>query len=477
MFGLTRAPDFTQPGLQWFNVEHPLTLTALRGKLVLLDFWTFCCINCFHTQPVLRDLESRFPDELAVIGVHSPKFDHERDPRMVAQAIDRYDISHPVVHDPDMALWDAYCVKAWPTLVLISPDGRVIGQLSGEPHPDLLPQGIAEMIERFFSMGKLRPRPLDLAPRVVAGGRLRFPGKIKRGPDGVWALADCGHHQIVLLDDQGAEIRRYGSGDPGRQDGTEPSFNGPEGVAIDAAAIYVADTRNHLIRRIDRQSGITTTIAGQGWRGGTLGEAAPALKTALASPWDIDVGGGILYFANAGSHQIGALHLEHALVWRLAGCGAENLSDGDGEECLLAQPSGLALCLDSRSLYFADSETSALRRVCLRTGQVETLVGAGLFDFGTANGPLAEARMQHPLGVSVIGGRLFVADSYNHAIRVVDPATGQVSDLNHLTGSMALCEPAGIAAAGDDRLLLSDTNNHRILEVDLRQGIVRSWAA
>lgn len=477
MFGLTRAPDFTQPGLQWFNVEHPLTLSALRGKLVLLDFWTFCCINCFHTQPVLRDLERRFPDELAVIGVHSPKFDHERDPRMVAQAIDRYDISHPVVHDPDMALWDAYCIKAWPTLVLISPDGKVIGQLSGEPHPDLLPEGIAEMIERFFSMGKLRPRPLDLAPRVVAGGRLRFPGKIKRGPDGMWALADCGHHQIVLLDDQGAEIHRYGSGQPGHQDGAEASFNGPEGVAIDQAAIYVADTRNHLIRRIDRQSGITTTIAGQGWRGGTLGEASPALKTALASPWDIDVGGGILYFANAGSHQLGALHLQHGLVWRLAGCGAENLSDGDGEDCLLAQPSGLALCPDSQSLYFADSETSALRRVCLRTGQVETLVGAGLFDFGAANGPLAQARMQHPLGVSVVGGRLFVADSYNHAIRVVDPATGEVSDLNHLTGSLALCEPAGIAAAGDDRLLLSDTNNHRILEVDLRQGIVRAWAA
>lgn len=477
MFGLTRAPDIALPGLDWFNVDQPLSLTQLRGKLVLLDFWTFCCVNCFHTQPVLKDLQARYPAEVAVIGVHSPKFDHERDPRMVAQAIERYGITHPVVHDPDMRLWQAYCVRAWPTLVLIGPDGRVIGQLSGEPHPDLLPQGIGEMLERFFAMGKLRPSRLELTTPPRASGRLRFPGKIKRGPDGVWAVADSGHHQIVLLDDHGAEIARHGSGAPGRDDGPAPSFNGPEGVALDHDAVYVADTRNHLIRRIDRRDGATTTIAGQGWRGGTLGAPAPALEVALASPWDIDILDGTVYFANAGSHQLGAIDLAAGTVRLLAGSGAENLADGDGGHCLLAQPSGLALCAQSQSLYFADSETSALRRLCLRSGRVETLVGAGLFDFGDTNGPLEQARFQHPLGVSIAGGRLFVADSYNHAIKVVDPKSGQVSDLNHLTAPLAICEPAGIATDGEDRLLLSDTNNHRILEVDLRTNTVRAWAA
>lgn len=477
MFGLTRAPDFALPGLPWFNVDAPLSLADLRGKLVVLDFWTFCCVNCFHTQPVLRDLAARFATELAVIGVHSPKFDHERDPRMVAQAIARYGITHPVVHDPDLRLWDAYCVRAWPTLVLIAPDGRVIGQLAGEPHPDLLPQGVEEMLNRFFAMGKLRPGPLALAPVPPAGGRLRFPGKIKRGPAGVWALADSGHHQVVLLDDHGQEIARHGSGRPGRDDGPAPSFNGPEGVAVDADAIYVADTRNHLIRRIDRQSGDTTTIAGQGWRGGTLESESPALAQALASPWDIEVLDGTLYFANAGSHQLGTLDLATATVRRLAGCGAENLADGDAAQCLLAQPSGLALCAKTRSLFFADAETSALRRLCLDSGRVETLVGAGLFEFGNANGKLGQARLQHPLGVSVAEGRVFVADSYNHAIRVIDPVAGLVSDLNHLTAPLDLCEPAGIAADGDSRLLLSDTNNHRILELDLRTNTVRAWAA
>lgn len=475
MFGLTRAPELAAAGLTWFNVDQPLSLARLRGKLVILDFWTFCCVNCFHTLPVLKDLETRFANELAVIGVHSPKFDHERDPAMVASAIARYDITHPVVHDPDLYLWENYCIRAWPTLVLISPDGRVIGQLAGEPHPDLLPQGIEDMIERFFAMGKMRPAPTPCQPVSDPGGRLRFPGKIKRGADGVWALADCGHHQVVLLDDHGVEIARFGSGLAGRDDGMKASFNGPEGVAIDHDFLYVADTRNHLIRRIDRLSGATATIAGQGWRGGTLGQAAPGLETALASPWDMEVHDDTLYFANAGSHQLGALDLGTGMVRRLAGSGGENLGDGEAGQCLLAQPSGLALCDDGRSLYFADAETSALRRVCLSTGRVDTLVGQGLFDFGHKNGPLAEARMQHPLGISCADGRLFVADSYNHAIRVVDPVSGLVSDLGHLP--LDICEPAGIATDGAHRLLVSDTNNHRIIEVDLRANTVRAWAA
>ncbi|KAF0225340.1 MAG: NHL repeat-containing [Rhodospirillaceae bacterium] len=475
MFGLTRAPELAAAGLTWFNVDQPLSLARLRGKLVILDFWTFCCVNCFHTLPVLKDLETRFANELAVIGVHSPKFDHERDPAMVASAIARYDITHPVVHDPDLYLWENYCIRAWPTLVLISPDSRVIGQLAGEPHPDRLPQGIEDMIERFFAMGKMRPAPTPCQPVSDPGGRLRFPGKIKRGTDGVWALADCGHHQVVLLDDHGGEIARFGSGLAGRDDGMEASFNGPEGVAIDRDFLYVADTRNHLIRRIDRLSGATATIAGQGWRGGTLGQAAPGLETALASPWDMEVHDGTLYFANAGSHQLGALDLGSGMVRRLAGSGGENLGDGEAGQCLLAQPSGLALCDDGRSLYFADAETSALRRLCLTTGRVDTLVGQGLFDFGHKNGPLAEARLQHPLGVSCADGRLFVADSYNHAIRVVDPVSGLVSDLGHLP--LDICEPAGIATDGANRLLVSDTNNHRIIEVDLRANTVRAWAA
>ena len=484
MFGITRAPDFDRAGLTWFNVERPLNLDALKGRLVVLDFWTFCCINCFHVLPTLKRLEEAFPSELAVIGVHSPKFDHEQDNTFVAHAIARYGITHPVVHDPEMNLWDDYCVRAWPTLVFISPDGYVIGELSGEPHPDLLLQGIGDMVRQFFARGELKPVPLPLKPLTDMGGALRFPGKIKPCPsvDGtkLWALADTGHNQILILEDDGCEVVRYGSGEAALTDGgVEAAFNAPEGLACDADFIYVADTRNHAIRRIDRASGMTETLAGIGMRGTILRQPEPGAGVALASPWDVEISDGVLYFANAGSHQIGALDLASGMVRPVAGTGGENIQDAEAENALLAQPSGLALSPEGQALYFADSETSAVRRLCLRTGRVETLVGTGLFDFGHANGPLPEARMQHPLGVAAVDGRVYVADSYNSSVRLIDLRAEMVADVAGLACADRVCrptaEPAGIAADGPDRLLVSDTNNHRIVEYRLDQGVFRTW--
>ncbi|HLO77506.1 MAG TPA: redoxin domain-containing protein, partial [Magnetospirillum sp.] len=359
MFGITRAPDFDRDGLTWFNVQKPLRLADLRGRLVILDFWTFCCVNCFNVHPTLKRLEESFPGEVTVIGVHSPKFDHERDAAELAHAIARYGIEHPVVHDPDLRLWDDYCVRAWPTLVFISPDGFIIGQLSGEPNPDLLVQGIGDMARQFFARGELKPKPLPLVPLVETGGALRFPGKIKACPtpgEKLWALADTGHNQIVVLDDDGAEVLRYGTGEAGHRDGgAEAAFNGPEGLACDAAFIYVADTRNHAIRRIDRASGVTDTVAGIGCRGAILRQPEPGPGTALAAPWDIELIDGTLYFANAGSHQIGALDLATGMVRPVAGSGGEAIVDGEGDGAALAQPSGLTPAPEGTALYFADS--------------------------------------------------------------------------------------------------------------------------
>lgn len=484
MFGITRAPDFDRDGLTWFNVPAPLRLADLRGRLVVLDFWTLCCVNCFHVHPTLRQLEDAFPGEVTVIGVHSPKFDHERDPKILAHAIARYDIAHPVVHDPDLRLWEEYCVRAWPTLVFVSPDGDIIGQLAGEPHPDLLIQGLGDMARQFFARGELHPQPLELAPLHEAGGTLRFPGKIKPCPatngEKLWALADTGHHQIVVLDDDGTVVQRYGSGTPGHVDGgVEAAFNGPEGLACDGDFIYVADTRNHAIRRIDRASGLTDTLAGLGCRGAILRQPEPGTGAALASPWDMEVVDGTLYFANAGSHQIAALDLKTGQVRPVAGSGGEAIVDGDGDRAALAQPSGLARAVDGSALFFADSETSAIRRLHLDTGHVDTLVGQGLFDFGHANGPLKRALLQHPLGVTAVDGRLYVADSYNSAIRVISLDEGQIRDVDGLACADTICrppsEPAGITADGPNRLLVSDTNNHRIMEYRLDQGTIRTW--
>lgn len=487
MFGITRAPEINRPGLVWFNVEHPLPLAGLRGRLVVLDFWTLCCVNCIHVVPVLERLEAAYPDEVAVIGIHSPKFPHERDPETVRHAIARFGIRHPVVHDADKILWGEYCVRAWPTLAFISPDGMVIGELPGEPHPDLLVQGIGDMIKQFRGRGEIKPAALNVQPERDDGGALRFPGKIKPCPsvDGakLWALADCGHHQIVVIEDDGTEVVRYGSGKPGWIDGgAEAAFNGPEGLACDIDYIYVADTRNHLIRRIDRASGMTDTIAGIGTRGAVLRNPEPGDGCALTSPWDMELenreqGAGRLIFTNTGTHQIAALDLTTGQVRPLAGTGGENIVDGSAEAALLAQPSGLALAADT--LYFADAETSSIRALSLARSEVTTLAGSGLFESGHANGPLAQAKLQHPMGLSAAEGTLFVADSYNSTIRVIDLAAGTMADAAELRCIDLLCrplsEPAGIASDGPNRLLVSDTNNHRVIEMLLDEGIIRTW--
>lgn len=491
MDAVLRAPEIARPGLEWFNTLRPLSLRDLRGKLVILDFWTYCCINCMHVLPSLRRVEEAFPDEVAVIGVHSPKFAAERDGRNLRQAIARYGIRHPVVNDPGMTLWRQYGVRAWPTLVFVSPEGRIIGQAPGEPDPDRLFEAVGEVVEAGRREGVLEPAPLPLDLPAANGGRLAFPGKIKPLADGAgaarWAVADAGHHQIVLFDDGGREVRRFGSGRPGFADGTSEraSFDGPQGLVCGEGAIYVADTGNHAIRRIELPSGAVSTLAGTGRRGPVLSGAAPGVEAALASVWDLELSGARLLFANAGTHQLGEYDLEAGTVQALAGSGGEDIADGPAEQALLAQPSGLALSPDGERLAFADSETSSVRLVGLEgERRVETVVGAGLFDFGHVNGPLRAARLQHALGLAWLDReRLLVADSYNHALRLIDLDAGQVRDFDD--GSFvcedSLClplgEPAGVFAWNASRVLVSDTNNHRILEYRIAEKAYRTWAS
>ena len=482
-----RAPEIARPGTHWLNVGEPLSLKALAGKLVLLDFWTSCCINCMHVLATLRQVEEAFPTEVAVIGVHSPKFAAEKDLANVRQAIARYDIRHPVLHDPEMQVWREYAVKAWPTLVLVSPDGYVIGQSSGEPDPRQLLATVRRLLEEAKQQGRLRPAPLALSAAEPAAGRLSFPGKIKpvayRGQP-AWAIADAGHHQVAIVSARGEELLRIGNGAPGFADGslTAASFNSPQGLAASAGWLYVADTGNHAIRVVDLHAGTVHRLAGTGHRGQALRGWETARDAALASPWDLAVAGDRLIFANAGTHQLGLIELPSGLLARLAGDGREDIADGLAAQARLAQPSGLALSPAGNAVFFVDSETSAVRIATLDgRPRVATLVGAGLFEFGHVNGPFQQARLQHPLGLDWQADGLVIADSYNGRLRRVDLAARNVADLDEgYVCEDALClplaEPAGIAAA-DGRLLVADTNNHRILEYRLADRAYRTWFA
>ncbi len=489
-----RAPELQAPGGVWINTPAPLTLAGLRGRIVVLDFWTGCCVNCLHVLPALARVEAAFPRDVVVIGVHSPKFPHEKEPDTARDAVARLGITHPVLHDPERHLWDQYAVRAWPTLVFVDPNGYVLGQASGEPDGAALVGTLRRMVKAAAGLGDMQPAELELlAVPPALPTRFRYPGKIRPIPGrardaACWVLADAGHHQVVLLDDAGTVVARIGSGVAGAQDGSalRACFRDPQGVAADAEAIWVADTGNHLIRRVELATGEVSTVAGTGLRGGVLGEAGAALETALASPWDlVPFGGGVL-FANAGTHQLGALDPAAGVVERLAGTGVEHLQDGPAAEAMLAQPSGLAL--DGARLFFADSETSAVRLLDLDTMEVSTLAGAGLFEFGAQNGALEQARFQHPLGVAMLGEQaLLVADSYNNRVRLVDLWERTVSDWDDgFTCRDRVClpeggEPAGVCAdprapAGDPRVLVVETARHRVLEVRPARRTYRTWA-
>ena len=461
-----RAPEL-EGGIAWLNTGSPLKLQDLRGKIVLLDFWTLCCINCIHTLPDLAKLEKKYANELVVIGVHSPKFDNEKDTNSIRKAILRYEIQHPVVNDADMKIWRRYEVRSWPTLALIDPEGNYVGQASGEGNYEALDRIITKLIDKHRKNKTLDEKPVrfDTAKfREKADTPLYFPGKVLADAKGKrLIIADSTHHRIVITDFDGNKLAVAGTGLPGRTDGlfTQAQFDDPQGLALDGDALYVADRRNHLIRLIDLRGQTVRTVAGTGQQDRDRTEGGPALERGLNSPWDLYLEEGTLFIAMAGHHQIWTLDLKAGRLDLYAGNGRENIKDGPLFAANFAQPSGLAA--DDKYLYVADCEVSAIRRVPKNgKGRVDTIVGTGLFDFGDADGNGDAVRLQHAQGVAVHGdGRLLVADSYNDALKWIDPATRSAT-----TWLRGFDEPGGVAI-GDGVVYVADTNAHRIAVADL----------
>ncbi|WP_405796365.1 NHL domain-containing thioredoxin family protein [Streptomyces longwoodensis] len=467
-----RAPELVGKG-GWLNTGgRPYTLADLRGRVVVLDFWTFCCINCLHVLDELRGLEERHRDTLVVVGVHSPKFVHEAEHGAVVDAVERYGVAHPVLDDPELATWKQYAVRAWPTLVVIDPEGYVVAQHAGEGHVHAIERLVTELEAEHGAKGTLRRGDGPYVAPEPEPTALRFPGRALVLPGGTFLVSDTTRHQLVELAEDGETVlRRIGSGERGFADGGpgEASFNEPQGLALlDDAGVVVADTVNHALRRLDLGSGAVTTLAGTGrqwWQGSPT--SGPARETDLSSPWDVAVFDGRVWIAMAGVHQLWAYDPADETVRVAAGTANEGLVDGPVAEAWFAQPSGLAVSADGERLWVADSETSALRWVD-RAGLVHTAVGTGLFDFGHRDGPAGQALFQHPLGVTVLpDGSVAVSDTYNHALRRYDPATGGVSTL-----ATDLREPSDAVLVGDD-LVVVESARHRLTRLRLPEEAVR----
>lgn len=456
-----RAPDFPA-SFPWLN-SKPLSLRALRGKVVLLDFWTYGCINCMHILPDLKKLEAKYPNELVVISVHSAKFENESEAKNVRNAVLRYKIEHPVLVDQNMRVWSEYAVNAWPTMVLVDPSGRVAGQVAGEGNYYTLDSTIKALIAKAKKSGELSTKPISLALEraQVAPAPLSFPGKVLAS-GGKLYIADSGHNRVVIASPSGKVEAVIGGSQAGLKDGDfqTAQFENPQGMALDGDKLYIADTNNHALRVVDLTKKTVATLAGNGRQAPYMASGGVGTAALLSSPWDVAKVGNGLIMAMAGNHQIWRYDLGTGQVEVFAGSGAEARRDGPFHDAAFAQTSGLALQGDQ--LFVADSESSTLRSLDLNTSTVKTVAGGDLFNFGDKDGRGDNVRLQHPLGITSDGHSLFLTDTYNSKIKRLDPQTGEVKTVF----SGGLNEPGGLSYS-DGALFIADTNNGTIKRLDL----------
>ncbi len=437
------------------NVSQPISLPDLRGRFVLLDFWTYCCINCMHVLPELKKLEHAFPNELVIVGVHSAKFAGEHVTDNIREAVLRYEIEHPVINDADLTIWNRYGVHSWPTLVLIDPVGNVVWAAGGERSFEEIKAVIDRGLPYYKAQGLLKPapRPTLIGENAqLAASALKFPGKILAdSASGRLFIADSNHNRIVISSLDGKLQDVVGGGDIGHADGNFEacSFNHPQGMALIDNALYVADTENHLVRKVDLAAKRVSTVAGTGKKGTAWPQVedeglSPAgaktgadlhkpTSTSLSSPWALWHHDNDLFIAMAGMHQIWRMPIDGSSIAAYAGNGRENIVDGpllptepyEANFASFAQPSGLTS--DGNHLFVADSEGSTVRAVPFGSkGNVKTMVGLTntLFDFGDVDGSGQTVRLQHPLDVAWAEGKLYVADTYNNKIKVIDASAG-----------------------------------------------------
>jgi len=490
--------------LEWFNTGRALSVSKeLKGKLLLLDFWTYCCVNCLHVLPDLKHLEDRYKLEpFAVIGVHSAKFDNEQDSESIRQAILRLDVTHPVINDSSMKIWSQLGVLAWPTCLIISPrSGKVLARVLGEGHLKELDALISAALRYYAKDLDASPLPIrlerDKDDQATVLTPLKYPGKLTVDPIGERLfISDSANHRLVITDLNGKFIEEVGAGTPSLSDGPfkEAEFRGPQGLTYDphSNVLYVADTENHCLRQVDLSAQTVQTLAGDGrlgrdFEGGLKGKGA---AQQLSSPWDVQLGESEdgrkqVYIAMAGTHQIWSYDVQSQQCIRIAGSGQElNFNGPDLVSSAFAQPSGLSYDPHNHMLFIADSESSTIRAADLHTKRSRTLVGGdsllpqNLFAYGDADGTGDRSRLQHPMAVLFVDAEMvIVADTYNHKIKLLNPKKNRIQTIagtgtpgyNDGPGALSrFSEPSGLALCPvTQTVYIADTNNSLIRTLDL----------
>ncbi len=461
---------------KWFNVERPLTVEDFKDRVILLDFWTYACVNCIQALPEIKKIEKEFGNKLLIIGIHSGKFDNEKDVAAIRKAIVKYDINYPVLHDPDLKIWNNFALKSWPTFIVINPHGNIEKIVVGEDNLGKIRKNIRKLASRFKYEINRDPVPLALEKNNIIGNVLTFPTKIEYAANfsyktrkiPVLFISNSGANSIIASSLTGETVLKIGSGKEGFEDGSlgVASFSKPRGLLFDGKKLYVADSGNNALRMVDFENGMVSTLVGSGKKGKIISDSYMEAKNVdLASPNDIAFfpNKDVIAIANTGSNQILGYNIDKKTIAVLAGNGAAGMAQNT-----LAEPSALAPYQDR--LYFLDAASSSLR-VLDKNGSIKTLVGQGVNKFGNKNGDKEVALMQHPIGLMVDDTGAYIADSFNHIIRKYSFSTNKISDLigNHKKGdalgsasATELDEPDGIAAVLNNFYIV-DSNNNRVL--------------
>ncbi len=483
---VAKAPEFPQE-FDWVNTKDPLSIEKLKGHVIVLDFWTYCCINCMHTLPTLAELEEKYKDMPVVfIGVHSAKFFNEQDRKNIEQAVARYEISHPVLVDQKMTVWNKFGINGWPTIAIIDPNGTLVYKQSGEGQKEMIEDTIDVLLEKHGKTHTLAREPIKIVKTIKkSSATLSFPGKISISKDKI-AISDSNHNRVIVTDLSGKILHTIGSGKTGMTDGkfSDATFFRPQGVSWKDDLIFVADTENHALRKIDLQNNQVTTLVGTGKQGPWRSAGGRGKEIAISSPWDIAVKDNLVFIAMAGNHQIWTYDINTDLAKPFAGNGQEDITDGNRMQAHLAQPSGIFI--HDNIVYFADSETSSIREIDLNTEYVRTIAGHGLFVFGYKDGKIEQVLFQHPLGLCATTNKIFVADTYNSSIRMIDQDKDSVETLIGKQGMSTTCrlddpncDTLGLYEPSDvkwyqDKLYIADTNNHLIRIYDLTTNILNT---
>lgn len=478
-------PNALEGGVGWLNTRSPIHLSDLKGKIVVLDFWTYCCINCHHILPTLAKLEQKYPNQVVVIGVHTAKFEAEKDTDNIRKKVAEYGIKHPVVNDAEQVIWNRLGISSWPTIVVIDTQGRAVAGAAGEVGFEALDRVVGRVLDEAKKDGTLNEIPLKFEPEDEKDhdAPLRYPGKVRADAEGRRLfISDTANNRIIVTDLDGRHVASIGNGLPALKDGSydAASFNRPQGTCLIGSTLLVADTENHAIRAVDLENQTVTTVAGTGEQAGFRAKGGRATESALSSPWDVlpdPANADRVFIAMAGLHQIWTLDRARGEVRVWAGSGQENITDGKRATAAFAQPSGLAT--DGNSLFVADSEVSGIRSIDLKADRVDTVVGVHLFGFGDVDGTGSKVRLQHCLGLAYGDGKLYVADTYNNKVKLCDP---KIKAVHAFAGTgepgrgdqpAQFDEPGGLSLAGGT-LYVADTNNHAIRAIDTRTKAVRT---